>query len=117
MEHAVVIAGGGPTGLMLAGELALAGVDVAIVERRATQDLAGARSIHILIGAWFDDDDVDARQRQLARQHQPGRAASRDHHRMLGHPRLPLFSVGSGLGRRVCGMPPVLPQAPSCGIH
>jgi 2-polyprenyl-6-methoxyphenol hydroxylase-like FAD-dependent oxidoreductase len=43
-EHAVVIAGGGPTGLMLAGELALAGVDVAIVERRASQDLAGSRS-------------------------------------------------------------------------
>ena len=39
-KHAVVIAGGGPTGLMLAGELALAGVEVAIVERRATQDLA-----------------------------------------------------------------------------
>jgi 2-polyprenyl-6-methoxyphenol hydroxylase-like FAD-dependent oxidoreductase len=34
--HAVVIAGAGPTGLMLAGELALAGIDVAIVERRAT---------------------------------------------------------------------------------
>src|SRR5437762_5450012 len=43
-EHAVVIAGGGPTGLMLAGELALAGVDVAIVERRASQDLVGSRS-------------------------------------------------------------------------
>jgi 2-polyprenyl-6-methoxyphenol hydroxylase-like FAD-dependent oxidoreductase len=43
-EHAVVIAGGGPTGLMLAAELALAGVDVAIVERRASQDLAGARA-------------------------------------------------------------------------
>jgi 3-(3-hydroxy-phenyl)propionate hydroxylase len=43
-EHAVVIAGGGPTGLMLAGELALAGVDVAIVERRANQDLAGSRA-------------------------------------------------------------------------
>jgi len=43
-EHAVVIAGGGPTGLMLAGELALARVDVAIVERRATQDLAGTRA-------------------------------------------------------------------------
>ena len=43
-EHAVVIAGGGPTGLMLAGELALAGVDVAIVERRASQDLAGSRA-------------------------------------------------------------------------
>ena len=43
-EHAVVIAGGGPTGLMLAGELTLAGVDVAIVERRASQDLAGSRA-------------------------------------------------------------------------
>ena len=43
-EHAVVIAGGGPTGLMLAGELALAGVDVAIVERRASQDLTGSRA-------------------------------------------------------------------------
>jgi 2-polyprenyl-6-methoxyphenol hydroxylase-like FAD-dependent oxidoreductase len=42
--HAVVIAGGGPTGLMLAGELALAGVDVAIVERRANQALAGSRA-------------------------------------------------------------------------
>src|SRR5215831_4802758 len=43
-EHAVVIAGGGPTGLMLAGELALAGVDVAIVERRVNQELDGSRS-------------------------------------------------------------------------
>jgi 2-polyprenyl-6-methoxyphenol hydroxylase-like FAD-dependent oxidoreductase len=43
-EPAVVIAGGGPTGLMLAGELALAGVDVVIVERRAGQDLPGSRA-------------------------------------------------------------------------
>ena len=43
-EHAVVIAGGGPTGLMLAGELALAGVDVVVVERRPSQDLAGSRA-------------------------------------------------------------------------
>src|SRR6266567_2556843 len=43
-EHAVVVAGGGPTGLMLAGELALAGVDVAVVERRANQDLPGSRA-------------------------------------------------------------------------
>ena len=43
-RHAVVIAGGGPTGLMLAGELALARVDVAIVERRASQDLVGSRA-------------------------------------------------------------------------
>ncbi|HEX6238118.1 MAG TPA: FAD-dependent monooxygenase [Acidimicrobiales bacterium] len=43
-EHAVVIAGGGPTGLMLAGELALAGVDVVVVERRTSQDLDGSRA-------------------------------------------------------------------------
>jgi 2-polyprenyl-6-methoxyphenol hydroxylase-like FAD-dependent oxidoreductase len=40
----VLVAGAGPTGLMLAGELALAGVDVAIVERRASQALAGSRA-------------------------------------------------------------------------
>ncbi|HZS27417.1 MAG TPA: FAD-dependent monooxygenase [Candidatus Angelobacter sp.] len=44
MPHTVVIAGAGPTGLTLAGELALGGVDVAIVERRISQDLAGLRS-------------------------------------------------------------------------
>ncbi len=38
----MVIAGGGATGLMLAGELAK--VDVAIVERRASQDLIGSRT-------------------------------------------------------------------------
>ena len=43
-EHAAVIAGAGPTGLMLAGELALAGVDVAIVERRGSPDLMGSRA-------------------------------------------------------------------------
>ncbi|HEX4614778.1 MAG TPA: FAD-dependent monooxygenase, partial [Stellaceae bacterium] len=43
-EHAVVIAGAGPTGLMLAGELALAGVNVAIIERRPSKELIGARA-------------------------------------------------------------------------
>ncbi len=43
-QHEVVIAGGGPTGLMLAGELALARVDVAIIERRDSQAVAGARA-------------------------------------------------------------------------
>jgi 3-(3-hydroxy-phenyl)propionate hydroxylase len=43
-EHAVVVVGAGPTGLMLAGELALAGIDVAIVERRANQNLPGSRA-------------------------------------------------------------------------
>lgn len=40
----VTIVGGGPTGLMLAGELALAGVEVAILERRTTPDLVGTRA-------------------------------------------------------------------------
>ncbi len=43
-EHQVVIAGGGPTGLMLGAELQLAGVDVVIVERRADQSLDGSRA-------------------------------------------------------------------------
>lgn len=43
-DHAVVIAGGGPTGMMLAGELALAGIDVAIVERRPNQEISGSRA-------------------------------------------------------------------------
>ena len=43
-EHAVVIAGGGPTGLMLAAELALAGVDVVVVERRTDQSVDGSRA-------------------------------------------------------------------------
>ncbi|HEY4147004.1 FAD-dependent monooxygenase [Pinirhizobacter sp.] len=43
-EHAVVIAGGGPTGMILAAELTLAGIDVVIIERRASQDLHGSRA-------------------------------------------------------------------------
>ena len=43
-EHAVIIAGGGPTGMMLAAELALAGVDVAVAERRRGHVLAGSRA-------------------------------------------------------------------------
>lgn len=43
-DHAVIIAGGGPTGLTLAAELALAGIDVAIIERRTSQVLAGSRA-------------------------------------------------------------------------
>lgn len=44
LEHEVIIAGGGPTGMMLAGELALAGVDVAIIEKRSNQDVEGSRA-------------------------------------------------------------------------
>jgi 2-polyprenyl-6-methoxyphenol hydroxylase-like FAD-dependent oxidoreductase len=47
-KHAVVIAGAGSTGLMLAAELALARVDVVVVERRENQDIVGqrARGLH-----------------------------------------------------------------------
>src|SRR5947209_11366286 len=43
-EHAVVIAGGGPAGMMLAAELALAKVDVAVLERRPDHLLVGSRA-------------------------------------------------------------------------
>lgn len=43
-DHSVVIAGGGPTGMMLAAELALAGIDVAIVERRSDSEVVGTRA-------------------------------------------------------------------------
>ncbi len=43
-EHEVVIAGGGPVGMMLAAELALANVDVAVLEQRANQGLVGSRA-------------------------------------------------------------------------
>ncbi|HTU37625.1 MAG TPA: FAD-dependent monooxygenase [Acidimicrobiales bacterium] len=42
-DHAVVVAGAGPTGMMLAAELTLAGTDVVVVERRTTQ-APGSRS-------------------------------------------------------------------------
>ena len=44
MEHAVVVVGAGPAGMMLAAELALADVDVALVERRPAHVLAGSRA-------------------------------------------------------------------------
>ncbi len=44
IEHEVVIVGGGPAGMMLAAELALAQVDVAVVERRPDHTLVGSRA-------------------------------------------------------------------------
>lgn len=43
-EHAVIVSGGGPTGMMLAAELALAGVDVVVLERRAIPEIDGSRA-------------------------------------------------------------------------
>src|SRR3954447_98406 len=43
-EHAVVVAGAGPAGMMLAAELALAGIDVVLLEQRPDQSLTGSRA-------------------------------------------------------------------------
>lgn len=43
-DHDVVIAGGGPTGMVLGAELRLGGVDAVIVERRAGPELDGSRA-------------------------------------------------------------------------
>ena len=43
-ECAVAIVGGGPTGMMLAAELTLAGVDAVVLERRPNQELDGSRA-------------------------------------------------------------------------
>jgi 3-(3-hydroxy-phenyl)propionate hydroxylase len=56
-KHAVVIAGEGPTGLMLAGELALARIDVAIVERRENQE----RTYYARVGALLPQSGVQWR--------------------------------------------------------
>jgi 2-polyprenyl-6-methoxyphenol hydroxylase-like FAD-dependent oxidoreductase len=62
-SHAVIIAGAGPTGLTLAAELALAGVDVAIVERRENQELAGMRAggLHARTIEMFDQRGIAER--------------------------------------------------------
>jgi 2-polyprenyl-6-methoxyphenol hydroxylase-like FAD-dependent oxidoreductase len=62
-NHAVIVVGGGPTGLMLAGELALAGVDVAIVERRAGREIAGSRAggLHARTIEVFDQRGIAGR--------------------------------------------------------
>ena len=62
-KHSVVIAGGGPTGLMLAAELALARVDVAVVERRTSHELAGSRAggLHARAIEVFDQRGVAER--------------------------------------------------------
>jgi len=73
--HAVVIAGGGPTGMMLAAELALAKVDVAVVERRPDHVLVGSRAggfhsrtIEVARSAWVADRFLaDGQVAQVAR--------------------------------------------------
>ena len=62
-----------------------------------------ARASEVLVGAPLDNGNVDARKRQLDRQHQPCRTPAGDDHRVLSHSHTPLvtpISAGSGLGRR-----------------
>ena len=113
--------------------------DAALIEDLdgARVQTACARAGEVLAGAPLDNGDVDARQRQLARQHQPGRTASGDHHRMVGHRHVSRLRGGDqpgrartvrrqqcthlvtpqvGFGRRIYGMRRVLKQAP-CALH
>ena len=53
----------------------------------ACMQTARARPGEVLAGAPLDNGNVDPRQRQLARQHQPSRTSAGDCHRMLGHSR------------------------------
>lgn len=59
----VTVVGAGPTGLVLAGELALAGVDVLVLERRETPDLVGtrARGFHARTIELFDQRGIAGR--------------------------------------------------------
>ncbi len=59
----MIIVGGGPTGLMLAAELALAGIDVVILERRSTGELVGtrARGVHTRTIEIFDQRGIAER--------------------------------------------------------
>ena len=61
--------------------------DAALIEdlERARAQTAGTRTGKLLVGAAFDDGDVDARQRQLARQHQARRACTGDHDCVFRH--------------------------------
>src|SRR5205814_7863518 len=91
--------------------------DTTLVEHfdRARLKPACARADELLIGAPLDYGDVDAGQRQLAREHQARRAGARHHYRMLGHAPPPDFE-GSGYSRKLCTTTGALPQAPRCAV-
>ncbi len=63
--------------------------DPALIEDldRARVQAARARAGEVLAGAPFDEGDIDAGERQLAREHEPRRPRSDDHHGVLGHRR------------------------------
>ena len=77
--------------------------DAALVEHleRSGVEPSGPPPVELLVGPPLDDEDIDPRQRQLGREHQPRRSPSRDHHLMLGHRRSPAFAMHASHGRQV----------------
>ncbi len=59
-DHAVIIAGGGPTGLMLGAELTLAGASVVIIEKRVNKERIqpGALGLHARTIEVFDQRGI-----------------------------------------------------------
>src|ERR687886_1965566 len=57
-----------------------------------------ARADEVLAGAPLDNSHIDARERQLAGQHEAGRTAAGDHHGMLGHRDAPVGSTPLAAG-------------------
>lgn len=62
-DHAVIVAGGGPTGLMLGAELRLAGADVLIIEKRPDRERIqpGALGLHSRTLEVFDQRGIAER--------------------------------------------------------
>ena len=77
--------------------------DAALIEHLdgARMQTACARAGELLVRAPLDDGDVDARERELGRQHQPRRTSSGDHHGVVRH------------GRRLCAMTRACRKPPS----
>ncbi len=90
----------------------------------AREQTACALAGQVLVGAPLDNNDVDLRQRQLARQHQPRRTSSDDYHRMFGHRQTPISATRISCllfrrlrrRRRSCGTLRALRQVPRCAI-
>jgi len=62
---------------------------------------ARARAREVLAVAPLDNRNIDARQRQLAGQHQPGRTSADDRHRMIGHHHPPVVATATVKNRWV----------------
>ena len=94
--------------------------DAALVEHfdRPRVQPARAGAGEVAVRAPLDDRDVDARQRQLGGQHQPGRTAAGDRHGMLGHVHpQPRFLGFSACGGALCSTTRGLLQAPLPDIN